>query len=157
MESEDSLLALTIISASVLIIDQLFKKRRRPRRWWRTELYKRREGRELLTDMHFQHISGQYKSFTRMTPTDFENLLAIVGPRISRKCSNFRAPISAQDRLAITLRYLSSGDSYTSLQYTFRVSKQSISGIVPEVCSAIIEELKENIKVRIIKIFNSLC
>ncbi|XP_039763349.1 protein ALP1-like [Pararge aegeria] len=147
MESEDSLLALTIISASLLIIHRLLKKPQRPRRWWRTELYKRREGRELLTDMNFQHISGQYKSFTRMTPTDFENLLAIVGPRISRKYSNLRAPISAQDRLAITLRFLSSGDSYTSLQYTFRVSKQSISGIIPEVCSAIIEELKENIKV----------
>lgn len=129
------------------------KTRRRHRRWWRTELYKRRAGRELLSDMSFQHISGQYKNFTRMTPTDFENLLEMVGPRISRNHSNLRAPISIQDRLAITLRFLSSGDSYTSLQYTFRVSKQSISAIVPEVCAAIIEELKEHIKVRIMIIF----
>ncbi|XP_063837811.1 uncharacterized protein LOC135086917 [Ostrinia nubilalis] len=32
----------------------------------------------------------------------------------------------------ITLRYLATGDSYSSLQYTFHVSKQTISTIIPE-------------------------
>ncbi|KAG8230437.1 hypothetical protein J437_LFUL015459 [Ladona fulva] len=38
------------------------------------------------------------------------------------------------------------GDSYTSLMYTFRISKQSISEIVPEVCEAIITSLKQYVK-----------
>ncbi|KAJ8912386.1 hypothetical protein NQ315_014754 [Exocentrus adspersus] len=62
--------------------------------------------------------------------------------------------ISVQDRLAITLRYLASGDSFTSLQYLFRISKQSISQIIPEVSQAIIDGLKEYVKVSKQKIYS---
>ncbi|CAK1603327.1 unnamed protein product [Parnassius mnemosyne] len=81
-----------------------------------------------------------------MSPTDFEYLLTIIAPKISRQETIMRSAISPQDRVALTLRFLATGDSYTSLQYTFRISKQSMSCIVPEVCEAIIEALKENIK-----------
>ena len=46
-------------------------------------------------------------------------------------------------RLAITLRYLATGDSYLSLEYGFRVANNSISKIVHETCDAIILELHE--------------
>ncbi|KAJ8896899.1 hypothetical protein PR048_002245 [Dryococelus australis] len=42
-----------------------------------------------------------------------------------------RAAITVQGRRLITLRYLATGDLYTSVQYLFSVSKQSISTIVP--------------------------
>ena len=35
------------------------------------------------------------------------------------------------------------GESYQSLQYTFRVAKSTISDMVPEVCQAMYKELKE--------------
>lgn len=120
-------------------------RKRLERRWWKTKLYKRRSS--LLVELKSQQISGQYKNFTRMSPTDFEYLLTIIAPKISRQDTTMRSAISPQDRLALTLRFLATGDSYTSLQYTFRISKQSTSCIVPEVCGAIIEALKENIKV----------
>ncbi|XP_052901550.1 putative nuclease HARBI1 [Anopheles moucheti] len=46
----------------------------------------------------------------------------------------------------ITLRYLATGEDYTKLQYLFRVSKQSISTIVPEVCKYLNEALQDYMK-----------
>lgn len=61
--------------------------------------------------------------------------------------TNYREAITARERLAITLRFLATGDSYTSLQYLFRISKQSTFTIVIEVCDAIIEALKVHVMV----------
>jgi hypothetical protein len=50
--------------------------------------------------------------------------------------------------LALTLRFFASGDSYFSLQYLFRISKQAVSCIVPEVCEALAEKLNDYVQVR---------
>ncbi|XP_060877917.1 putative nuclease HARBI1 [Metopolophium dirhodum] len=81
-----------------------------------------------------------------MSSTDFEFLINLIGPKVAKENTNFRESISVSVRLAITLRFLSSGESYHSLMYTFKVSKQSISEIVPEVCEALISGLKNYIK-----------
>jgi hypothetical protein len=44
-----------------------------------------RVGNELMQDLKFQHVSGHYKNFTRMSPTDFDKLLTMIGPKISKK------------------------------------------------------------------------
>lgn len=60
-----------------------------------------------------------------------------------------REPISAGERLAVTLRYLATGESFSSLQYIFRIPQSTISTIVPEVCDAIYAVLKDEfLKVR---------
>ncbi|CAH2006369.1 unnamed protein product [Acanthoscelides obtectus] len=146
MASRNENYTILVMSAAVLVMADVNKKKRRQRHWWRTNLFKKRSGTGILMDLKSQEISGQYKNFTRMTPTDFENLLQRIGPHISKQETYFRTPISAQDRLAVTLRFLATGDSYTSLQYLFRISKQSIGRVVPQVCAALIKELQEYIK-----------
>lgn len=59
-----------------------------------------------------------------------------------------RESIPIQERLAVTLRFVASGDSYASLSFLFKISKQTVSRCVDEVCKALIEALKEEVKVR---------
>lgn len=82
-----------------------------------------------------------------MSSTDLEWLLCKISSLIQKEDTNYRAAISPLERLLLTLRFLATGDSYTSLMYLFRISKQAISLIVPEVCDAIISVLQDQIKV----------
>ena len=70
-----------------------------------------------------------------------------------KKDTAFGKAISVQERLALTLLFLASGDLYVSLQYLFKISKQAIGCIVPEVCGALVEKLKDYIQGRQILLF----
>lgn len=151
MASEDDLI---IASASYIIISETSnetrKRRRSQRRWWMTSLFKSRNryrGTDMIDDLTAEIGYGLFENFCRMKSTDFETLLQQIGPKISKQDTTFREAIPAAERLMVTLRYLATGDSFTSLMYTFKISKQLISRIIPEVCSAIIECLKEYVKV----------
>lgn len=136
-----------VASAAYIFIHYLVEDYRRPPRFWRAKFYEERAKHDLLLDLRSQELSGHYRNFLRMSSSNFENLLNLVAPFIQRKDTKFRKAISAQDKLALTLRFLATGDSFTSLQYLFKISKQAISKFVPEVCEAIISALKDNIKV----------
>jgi hypothetical protein len=101
-----------------------------------------------LADLKFHAVSGQYRNLTRMALGDFELLINLIGPKTVKMDTRFRAAIPVQERLAVTLRLKATGDSYTCLQYLFQISKQTISEVVPKVCEAIAEALKDNIQVR---------
>ncbi|XP_049886409.1 uncharacterized protein LOC126380871 [Pectinophora gossypiella] len=90
--------------------------------------------------------SGQFHNFCRMSFADFEYLPNKISPLISKQDTDFRDAIPAKYRLAITLRFIASGDSYKSLHYLFKVSSQIISKIIPEVCKAINQVLRDEIK-----------
>jgi len=45
------------------------------------------------------------------------------------------------------LRYSASGESFTNLVDTFKISKQSTPEIIPEVCEALIDALRSHVKV----------
>lgn len=92
--------------------------------------------------------SGKFENFCRMSAEDFEYLLIKIGPKIQKQDTNMRPAIPVKDRLAVTLRFLASGDSFTSLGYLFKISHQFISRNIPIVCQALVEALKEEIRVR---------
>jgi hypothetical protein len=82
-----------------------------------------------------------------MKASDFELLVTIIGSKVSRQDTNYRKSVTVNERLAVTLRFLATGDSYQSSVHLFKISKRSISTIVPEVCEAVVEGLQEHIKV----------
>ena len=47
-----------------------------------------------------------------------------------------RNAISHAEQLAVTLCFLATGETYTSLQYQFRINKGTLSLTIPRVCEA---------------------
>ena len=52
-------------------------------------------------------------------------------------------PISAEEKLSVTLRFLATDESYKSPMYQFRIHRTTIAKFVPEVCEAIYKQLKD--------------
>ena len=78
-----------------------------------------------------------------MSPGRFEQLRSLVGPSIKKTDTNFRKAIEPAQRLALTLRFLASGDSQQSLTFSFRISANTVSKIINETSVTIWEKLSE--------------
>lgn len=140
-----------VAAVAFILINRIIKKRRQQklkrRRYWIQTLYKNRllyNGNELYQELI---NDGVEKNFARITAEELDLLCSNLQSRLQRNDTNWRRAITVREKILLTLRFLATGDSYTSLQYLFRISKQSISKIVPEVCDAIIEHLKDHVKV----------
>ena len=96
----------------------------------------------LLPELQSDHPKD-FQHYMRMDPDTFYRLLEKVQHRIERQNTNMRDSVSALARLEATLLFLSTGASYSSLQYSTRISKQSLSEIIPDTCQAIYDELKD--------------
>jgi len=145
MEVSDAAL-LAGISAAFIVLKNVTKKREKYRRSiWVKDYLKSRNSR-IMRDLEFNE-DVLFKNFTRMSKTNFYTLLGIVEPMITKQNTRFRESVPAEMKLAITLRYLATGDSFMSLMYLFKVSKQFISSMLPGVLRAIIASLQDYVKV----------
>ncbi|XP_058122786.1 putative nuclease HARBI1 [Anopheles coustani] len=124
------------------------RNRRIVRRWWMRPIFFRRQedGNRLLDNIVAEQANETMINFLRMKKEDFDVLLDMIRPEINRMNTNMRDSITAQERLLITLRYLATGETFSSLQYLFRVSRSSISNIVKETCSCLTKALRDFVK-----------
>ena len=56
----------------------------------------------LYPDLH--NFCKEFFSMYRMTPAKFDALLKLLEPRLKGTCTNMRKPISAEQKLVITMR-----------------------------------------------------
>ena len=129
------------------------------RRFWaRTSLNSKKwySGNNLIRDLllddtrtlKFEYrCNAGFRNFFRMSSMEFERILNMIGPKITQNETDFRRVIPINERLGLTLRFLSSGDSFHSLTYTFKIPQQVIARVILEVCNALIEGLHDFIKV----------
>ncbi|XP_076546299.1 uncharacterized protein LOC143305680 [Osmia lignaria lignaria] len=75
----------------------------------------------LMKELRNEDVAA-FRNIFRLSPDQFDVLLQKVHPLIEKKCTNMREPLSSKLKLEITLRYLCSGDSFSSLIYLFRVA-----------------------------------
>ncbi|XP_049315669.1 uncharacterized protein LOC125779122 [Bactrocera dorsalis] len=114
--------------------------------WVRNWLERRNtNGAYETTLREFREVDNQkflFKNYVRMNENNFNELLQLISPLIKKKDTCFREAIPASHRLACTLRFLATGDSYKSLSAFFRIAPNTISKFVPEVCDAIYSQLR---------------
>ena len=118
------------------------RPRRRHNMWVRPWLLQREERgayHNIMADLYATDIPG-FTNYMRMAPEFFEMIKTRLEPHLARQATNYRAPISVGEKLALTIRYLATGESYTSLSCQFRVGRSTISKFIPEVCRAIQDE-----------------
>ena len=76
-----------------------------------------------------------------MSPKRFDHFLSMVVPLITKQLTTFVEPISAGERLSVTLRYLASMESQQSLSFSYRMGKCTVSMIIKETCDALYKVL----------------
>lgn len=84
-----------------------------------------------------------YKKYLRMPKECYFELLELVTPLILKEDTNMRKAVTPHERLAATLRFLATGQSYSQLQFSTRISRSALGKIIPETCEAIISVLKD--------------
>ena len=69
-----------------------------------------------------------------MSPERFNHLADLLRPLITTEV-RCRIPISVEERLAVTLRYLAMGNSQPDLAFSFKLGRSTINQIITEVCT----------------------
>ncbi|XP_068089507.1 uncharacterized protein [Hyperolius riggenbachi] len=72
----------------------------------------------------------------------FDDLLEFLFDDLKRADTTFRQAVSPTERLLLTLRFLASGHSYSSLHLEFRLGKSTIQGIVLSTCTLLWRKLQ---------------
>ncbi|XP_062607230.1 uncharacterized protein LOC134269020 [Saccostrea cucullata] len=136
-----------ILICIIIIMSALHLSQQRRGRPWVRQWIGRRDNlgayHALIAELRNEDPSS-LKNFLRMDFATFNELLQCVSPLIQRRDTLMRDAISPAERLALTLRFLATGDSYRSLEYLYRIPVSTASTIIPETCIAIYNALKEN-------------
>ncbi|KAJ8914321.1 hypothetical protein NQ315_011308 [Exocentrus adspersus] len=113
------------------------KKKLRRRLHVHSLLQKReRLGTNLLTE-ELRLDSYRFWNYLRMSSEMFDELLRKIGSYIAKTDIWREDIINPTQRLALTIRFLASGDSMSSLYYAYRISLSSVSNIIRETTQVI--------------------
>ncbi|XP_065665346.1 uncharacterized protein LOC136086784 [Hydra vulgaris] len=122
------------------------EKEKNKKRFWVRKVYAERlqkgEFHLLVQDLRL-HDQEYFFKYFRMSPTTYEELLSFVAPVIVKQRTTMRDPVSPSERLAVTLRFIVTGDAQCTIAASYRISASTISRIISETCAAIWSSLKE--------------
>ena len=125
-------------------------RQRRHRRYrfrpWQTRAELEEEG-QYNRPMPMHHLDDPmaYRNFIQMPPELHQELGQRITAEFQRDRTLMRDTLSPGVKLAVTLKHLATGDSYTTLKYAFRVASPTIKKFVPEVCDAITRAYRDQV------------
>ena len=133
-------LSLAQAQLSMMKYDEECRQKRRHKNWV-ADVNRRRRARgeffNLVQELR-TNDPERHRTYFRMSRDTFDLLLSKIGPTINRQRTNFREPIDAEQRLAVTLRYMATGMEFSALAPTYRLGEKTVRAIVYDTCAAII-------------------
>lgn len=126
----------------VALILLLKKKRRSPHKLYRLRAD---EGAvNILIDRHLMDDDTMFRQYFRVSPYLFSKILNVVKSDMELAPTTWvPKPITAHQKLCLTLRYLATGESFRSLAFQFRVHYSTIGRIVGKCLGSIISHFLE--------------
>ena len=114
------------------------------RRVWTREWIKRREElgayHTLFRELAAEDTLG-FGEYMRMPHSKFLELVEVVGPLLTKQETHMRTSIAPNERRALGIRYLVTGETFQSLSFQLRIGKSTVSESVMDVCGAIYQVL----------------
>ncbi len=114
-------------------------RQRWQKRWWCKPWLLRRPAigqfEHLMVELEVEDPAG-FQNFVRCEPAMIQEMIKRLTPIISKQDTNYCKSLEPGLKVAITLRYMATGDSSKSLQYAIRVEYNTICLLIPEVCAA---------------------
>ena len=104
---------------------------------WIKRRHERGYFNNIIQELRIEDQFG-FREMFRMDVTDFENILAKISDIISPK-ERLGGTNQADERLALTLRFLATGETFPSLSFQYRISLNAVSYIIKGCCKAITE------------------
>jgi len=148
-----------VIDAAILILieelREILREKRRKRGRKCRNWIARRESLGASNRL-FRELSSEdpqeYRKHMRKSVEKFDELLGLLESYISKTDTVMKAAIPARLKLEVTLRFLATGDSFSSLALLFRIPPCTISRFLPETLQTIINALDSFVKVCMTKL-----
>ncbi|XP_044160431.1 protein ALP1-like [Bufo gargarizans] len=124
---------------------RLRDRQRRKRRYWVHPITSARIRRGVFETLfpELRNYPDKFFNYLRMTVESFDDLLQRVSPHIQRQDTTFRRCVSPAERLLLTIRFLASEESFSSLHFQFRLGISTVSIIVKETCRVLWDQLHD--------------
>ena len=144
--STKKIISILLLQQQILLLNlikwrQYQIKKKRKKRYWMWKIFQEREEKSLFTTLvkHLQLFDREYffKNFRMYTRT-FEDLFSWMAPIIQKSSTATPA-----ERLSVTLRYLATGDSQTTIGTSYRISPTTMGRIISETCQTLWRVLSE--------------
>ena len=148
-----------VIDAAILVLSEELreiarKERRRRVRKCRNWIARRKSLG--ASDCLFCELSSEdpheYRKRMRMSVEKFDELFRLVEIYICKTDTVMKAAVPARLKLEVTIRFLVTGDSFSSLALLFRIPPCTISRFLPETLQSIINALDRFVKVCMTKL-----
>ncbi|XP_025262921.1 uncharacterized protein LOC112637408 [Camponotus floridanus] len=139
MDNEEDLAYVLV----VLMIGTYILKRQTSFRWINRKYWVRPINIRRPIQGDFDHLLQEMKTdpymffrYTRMSVNVFNHLLEIMKPFLTKKSHRALVP---EQRLALTLRYLATGNQILSIALAYRIGESTARNVIKETCAMIIK------------------